>query len=194
MLNFDASFSDFFFLQTCKDTEYRQSITIHIINFNQFENDCDFYAILKNTTNGTFLGDPSVTRITIVDDDGKFILEHFLCCMMIKFIFIWNWHLSLQILIFNETVIQAKLNLKLITVFLRPHNSLDSLLIMIIFILYRTGRVSVWGSSCLCWSVFWESQNQCVERAWGGWQSYHGVLHHVSIVTDVCTCTHKIVD
>nr|XP_022330896.1 magnesium/proton exchanger 2-like isoform X7 [Crassostrea virginica] len=62
---------------TFKDTEYRQSITIDIINDNQFENDCDFYVILKNTTNGTSLGDPSVTRITIVDDDepGEFQFE-----------------------------------------------------------------------------------------------------------------------
>ncbi|XP_061162803.1 sodium/calcium exchanger 2-like isoform X6 [Saccostrea echinata] len=62
---------------TFKDTEYRQSITIDIINDNQFENDCDFYLILKNATNGTSLGDPSVTRITIVDDDepGEFQFE-----------------------------------------------------------------------------------------------------------------------
>ncbi|XP_062616648.1 sodium/calcium exchanger 2-like isoform X6 [Saccostrea cucullata] len=62
---------------TFKDTEYRQSITLDIINDNQFENDCDFYVILKNATNGTSLGDPSVTRVTIVDDDepGEFQFE-----------------------------------------------------------------------------------------------------------------------
>lgn len=59
--------------QTFKDTEYRQTITLDIINDNQFENDCDFYVILKNATNGTSLGDPSVTRITVVDDDGKIL-------------------------------------------------------------------------------------------------------------------------
>lgn len=59
---------------TFKDTEYRQTITLDIINDNQFENDCDFYVILKNATSGTSLGDPSVTRITVVDDDepGEF--------------------------------------------------------------------------------------------------------------------------
>lgn len=62
---------------TFKDTEYRQTITLDIINDNQFENDCDFYVILKNATNGTSLGDPSVSRITVVDDDepGEFQFE-----------------------------------------------------------------------------------------------------------------------
>lgn len=62
---------------TFKDTEYRQTITLDIINDNQFENDCDFYVILKNATSGTSLGDPSVTRITVVDDDepGEFQFE-----------------------------------------------------------------------------------------------------------------------
>ncbi|XP_056020514.1 sodium/calcium exchanger 3-like isoform X17 [Ostrea edulis] len=62
---------------TFKDTEYRQCITIDIVNDNQFENDCDFYVILKNATKGTSLGDPSVTRVTVVDDDepGEFQFE-----------------------------------------------------------------------------------------------------------------------
>ncbi|XP_019927713.3 sodium/calcium exchanger 3 isoform X11 [Magallana gigas] len=62
---------------TFKDTEYRQTISLDIINDNQFENDCDFYVILKNATSGTSLGDPSVTRITVVDDDepGEFQFE-----------------------------------------------------------------------------------------------------------------------
>lgn len=62
---------------TFKDTEYRQTISLDIINDNQFENDCDFYVILKNATSGTSLGDPSVARITVVDDDepGEFQFE-----------------------------------------------------------------------------------------------------------------------
>ena len=61
-------------LQTFKENEYRQSILLDIINDNQFENDCDFYIILKNPLNGTSLGDPNITRVTIVDDDGNSIL------------------------------------------------------------------------------------------------------------------------
>ena len=46
-------------------------ISIPIINDNQYEADVDFYVILKNAHGGAGIGDPSVTRITIVDDDGK---------------------------------------------------------------------------------------------------------------------------
>ena len=31
----------------------------------------DFYLILKNPEGGAGLGDPSVTRVTIIDDDGE---------------------------------------------------------------------------------------------------------------------------
>ncbi|XP_069137488.1 sodium/calcium exchanger 1-like isoform X5 [Argopecten irradians] len=62
---------------TFKENEFQKSITIPIINDQQFENDVDFYIILKNPNNGSNIGDPSVTRVTIVDDDepGEFLFE-----------------------------------------------------------------------------------------------------------------------
>ncbi|CAH1797885.1 unnamed protein product [Owenia fusiformis] len=59
------------------ETEYRKSITIPIINDNQYEADADFYVILKNAHGGSGIGDPSVTRVTIIDDDepGEFTFD-----------------------------------------------------------------------------------------------------------------------
>ena len=56
--------------QVFKENEYKKTISVSIINDNQFENDVDFYIILKNPHGGSGLGDPSVARVTIVDDDG----------------------------------------------------------------------------------------------------------------------------
>ena len=58
-------------MQTFNENEYRKLITIPIINDNQYEADVDFYVILKNPTGGGGLGDPSIARVTIVDDDGQ---------------------------------------------------------------------------------------------------------------------------
>ncbi|ESO92661.1 hypothetical protein LOTGIDRAFT_162582 [Lottia gigantea] len=60
-----------------KDTEYKRTLLIPIINDNQYEADVDFYVILKNPKGGGGLGDPSVSRVTIVDDDepGEFSFE-----------------------------------------------------------------------------------------------------------------------
>ncbi|GFS07622.1 sodium/calcium exchanger 3 [Elysia marginata] len=60
-----------------QENEYRKVISIPIINDNQYEADVDFYVILKNAHGGAGIGDPSVTRITIVDDDepGEFEFE-----------------------------------------------------------------------------------------------------------------------
>ena len=60
-----------FFLQIFKETEYQKSFSVSIINDNQYEADVDFYIILKNPKGMSGLGDPSVTRVTIVDDDGQ---------------------------------------------------------------------------------------------------------------------------
>ncbi|XP_071488662.1 sodium/calcium exchanger 3-like, partial [Diadema antillarum] len=64
--------------QLCfKETEWKKTITIPIINDNQYENDMEFYVILKSPEGGGVLGDPSVTRVTIIDDDvpGEFSFE-----------------------------------------------------------------------------------------------------------------------
>ena len=57
-----------------KETEWRKTISIPIVNDNQYESDMDFYLILKNPEGGASLGDPSVTRVTIIDDDGEFAI------------------------------------------------------------------------------------------------------------------------
>ena len=58
-------------LQVFKETEYRKTITIPIINDNQYEADVDFYVILKNPQGDAGLSDPNITRVTIIDDDGR---------------------------------------------------------------------------------------------------------------------------
>lgn len=45
------------------------------MNDNEFEPDTDFYIILKNPEGESGLGDPSITRVTIIDDDGKFMTK-----------------------------------------------------------------------------------------------------------------------
>ncbi|OWF47929.1 sodium/calcium exchanger 2-like isoform X3 [Mizuhopecten yessoensis] len=71
---------------TFKENEFTKSITIPVINDQQFESDVDFYIILKNPNNGSNIGDPSVTRVTIVDDDepGEFLFEHPHCYADLK--------------------------------------------------------------------------------------------------------------
>lgn len=61
----------YFLLQVFKETEYKKTVSIPIINDNQFENDVTFYIVLKNAEGGAGIGDPSVAMVTIVDDDGK---------------------------------------------------------------------------------------------------------------------------
>ncbi|XP_076803796.1 sodium/calcium exchanger 1-like isoform X1 [Clavelina lepadiformis] len=59
------------------EEDFVQTINIPIINDDQYFPDTDFYIILKNPSNDASLGDPSVARVTIIDDDkpGDFILE-----------------------------------------------------------------------------------------------------------------------
>ena len=54
-----------------KETEYVKRIRVPIINDDQYEADKDFYVFLKNPSSTSSIGDPSVTRVTIIDDDGK---------------------------------------------------------------------------------------------------------------------------
>ncbi|ELU01061.1 hypothetical protein CAPTEDRAFT_224088 [Capitella teleta] len=58
---------------TFNENEYKKTISISIINDFQYEADTDFYVLLKNPGGGG-TGDPSITRVTIIDDDepGEF--------------------------------------------------------------------------------------------------------------------------
>lgn len=58
-------------MQVFNSDEYKKTISIPIVNDYEFEPDTDFYIILKNPEGDAGLGDPSVTRVTIIDDDGK---------------------------------------------------------------------------------------------------------------------------
>ena len=60
-----------YLFQLFGDNDYIQQITIPIIDDNQFNPNTDFYVILKNPSGDVLLGDPSVTRISIIDDDSK---------------------------------------------------------------------------------------------------------------------------
>ncbi|KAI0224366.1 Sodium/calcium exchanger 3 [Lamellibrachia satsuma] len=58
-----------------KDTESIKTISIPIINDNQYEADVDFYVTLKNARGlDASVGDPNIARVTIIDDDepGEF--------------------------------------------------------------------------------------------------------------------------
>ena len=55
------------------ESDFVQKISVPIINDNQYNPDTDFYVILKNASGDASLGDPSVTRITIIDDDSKML-------------------------------------------------------------------------------------------------------------------------
>ncbi|KAK2143511.1 hypothetical protein LSH36_835g00039 [Paralvinella palmiformis] len=63
---------------TFTEEEYKKSITVPIINDNQYEADVDFYIVLKNPNGNSSIGDPSVSRVTIIDDDepGEFQFSH----------------------------------------------------------------------------------------------------------------------
>jgi len=60
-------------LQVFQSDEYVKTISVPIVNDFEFEPDTDFYIILKNPEGDAGLGDPSVTRVTIIDDDGRHI-------------------------------------------------------------------------------------------------------------------------
>jgi len=64
----------FIFSQIFTEKSFRETIRIPIINDNQYYPDTDFYVILKHPTGDAALGDPSVTRVTIIDDDSKLFM------------------------------------------------------------------------------------------------------------------------
>ncbi|XP_064647544.1 sodium/calcium exchanger 1-like isoform X2 [Lineus longissimus] len=59
------------------ENEYRKAIAIPIINDLQYEADTEFYIILKNPGGDGGIGEPSIARVTIIDDDepGEFQFE-----------------------------------------------------------------------------------------------------------------------
>ena len=57
--------------QVFNSDEYKKTISIPIVNDHEFEPDTDFYIILRNPEGDAGLGDPSVARVTIIDDDGE---------------------------------------------------------------------------------------------------------------------------
>ena len=62
--------------QTFAESESIKTISIPIINDNQYEADVDFYVILKNPVGqNAAIGDPSIARVTIIDDDGERSIE-----------------------------------------------------------------------------------------------------------------------
>ena len=48
-----------------------KQIEIRLVDDNQYNPGADFYVILKNPRGEAALGDPSVARVTIIDDDSK---------------------------------------------------------------------------------------------------------------------------
>ena len=58
------------YCQTFQPSEYMKKIRVPIVNDDQYTADKDFYVFLKNPSANASVGDPSVTRVTIIDDDG----------------------------------------------------------------------------------------------------------------------------
>ncbi|XP_071167592.1 sodium/calcium exchanger 2-like isoform X13 [Mytilus edulis] len=52
------------------ENEYKKTVTIPIIQDNQYTGNADFFILLKNPSTGAGIGDPSVGRVNIVDDDA----------------------------------------------------------------------------------------------------------------------------
>lgn len=68
-------YSFFIYFQHFKETDYKKSISIPIIQDNQYTGNADFLVILKNPGNGAGLGFPSASRVNIVDDDGNIFIN-----------------------------------------------------------------------------------------------------------------------
>ena len=64
------------FVQVFTEYDFVQQITVPIINDNQYNPDTDFYVILKNPSGDASLGDPSVSRVTIIDDDSALLWRY----------------------------------------------------------------------------------------------------------------------
>ncbi len=57
-------------IQVFTENETKKTISVPIINDDQYEADVDFYVLLKKPEGEAEIGDPSVCRVTIIDDDG----------------------------------------------------------------------------------------------------------------------------
>lgn len=57
-----------------------KKVRVPIVNDDQYTADKDFYVFLKNPSANASCGDPSVTRITIIDDDGDVTAFLLLSC------------------------------------------------------------------------------------------------------------------
>ncbi|XP_074650756.1 sodium/calcium exchanger 1-like [Tubulanus polymorphus] len=60
-----------------EENQFRHTIQIPIINDNQYEPDTEFFIILKNPQGDAGIGEPSITRVLIIDDDepGEFSFD-----------------------------------------------------------------------------------------------------------------------
>ena len=70
-----------------------KTVTIPIINDNDYEPDKEFYIILKNPEGEAALGDPSIARAMIIDDDGRYNARK--VCPSISFsAWVFKWHIE----------------------------------------------------------------------------------------------------
>ena len=70
-----------------------KTVTIPIINDNDYEPDKEFYIILKNPEGEAALGDPSITRAMIIDDDGRYNARK--VCPSISFsAWVFKWYIE----------------------------------------------------------------------------------------------------
>ena len=61
----------FIIFQSFKPGDTKKMLTITIIHHGGYALEKDFYVILKNPVGSVELGEPNLTRITIIDDDGN---------------------------------------------------------------------------------------------------------------------------
>ena len=67
----ESTFFLFLCLQTFKPGDTKKSLTITLIHHEGYMQEKDLYVLLKNPTGKAELGEPNLTRITIIDDDGN---------------------------------------------------------------------------------------------------------------------------
>jgi hypothetical protein len=67
--------SSIYHLQNFQPGATKHILRIPIVQHDDYTKDKEFYVILKNPTppNSVDLGEPSLTRVTIIDDDGTYI-------------------------------------------------------------------------------------------------------------------------
>ena len=96
---------DGFILQTFKPGDAKQALTITLIHHEGYTQEKAFYVLLKNPMGKAELGEPNLTRITIIDDDGNDLdlcKKHSVMGLQIT---VGHWTLADQNLLMSDVIL-----------------------------------------------------------------------------------------